>query len=1165
MTVAVAVTAAMLSVPTAYAADPQSADPADPDSSTVGTPDLAALPDATDLTAASVSDERIRVELAPGVDADEVDVRRTPGTEPAASADDGRAVTTVGGDAAVDSAVAPGAVYTYTAFGADGDPVSDHASVTVGTPDADTLIPAYSLRPDVVVPTDVASLQLTPVADGTVTVRLDRAHLDVASPSASMQDRLTDPSAPICATGLPFLLREDVAGDQQFYGTITGCDGDVATVTRGALSEVFATFEVHQAITMEPIDLREVVRAERASGERAGSCLSDANASVLDLNPTLTPHGNFDVGIDGLVLKWNVDIGLELRADPRAFTGRAWSCETRLGQVSVPLAGGAAGLRVEVEPVIRASSDGKLKFENAHWTLDAGVRTSGKVGVEIDYCDAVLFDFPCGVSGVFEQSSGTYFDDDYGPDPDVDVVAELDNHGEMAAGALVRFEVGPESSVIGAVAGFQFDLLPLRAVLDRHAAAPEPQNCAELKFRPQLKASFYARVFVNLYVTEASASFNEPLGNWETGSGMQRVGDGCTPKADVAITKVAETPTTIAGESTRWRLDVTNAGPQASENVVVTDTLPVEHATAVGLDPSCSLTGRVITCALGTMAVGATRAVRFTAPVAPGQAHASTITNAASVVSTTRDKVPSNNVTSAYTTVDTLADLSITKVADREEYDGGDPITYTITATNAGPSWARDVVVTDPVPADVTITSVSPAASCAVVAQQVRCSYPQLTVGQTETIQVHGTIVGDPPPAHGTTHDHLLGIDRRDESWSLEAGQTGTFTPQACQDGGIVTDVSWLVSNVDQGTGTSADVVALAVGPAGTSTGAVTLRNDATGRAQGHVFTTCLRPTTVSGDDHRHAVSADPDLTRTSTLSAGRTTVTMPVGLERQAVAPGYQVLGGTARLVASQPVGRGWALTFEAGAAGASVLTTVRPLHTRSGPAGSPTHVHDLVLSRRSESVSAGPGRSTSDVACPSGLYQPKTIVGSFSAGAGTVLGHEGRENTRAFQLDNLGTTSSTSDLGVLCVETRTGPAEDYVPLVVNTATVTSTTRDDRPSDNTASVSISIHRAVPTTAGAVVPSVPSPPVTPAGTRAAGVALGRVRVGRKQLATNVTSHRAGRAVVVVTSRGRVVGRRAVVLRADRSTPVTVRLRGQRAKRLVVTVQVPGARDRVVVG
>jgi uncharacterized repeat protein (TIGR01451 family) len=98
-----------------------------------------------------------------------------------------------------------------------------------------------------------------------------------------------------------------------------------------------------------------------------------------------------------------------------------------------------------------------------------------------------------------------------------------------------------------------------------------------------------------------------------------------------------------------WTITVTNNGSVAADGVTVTDNMPAD-LTGVHGNPStgsCSTSGSTITCNLGSLAPGASATV-FVA----GATHsAGTITNTASVSSTTRDTDPSNNSASATSTV----------------------------------------------------------------------------------------------------------------------------------------------------------------------------------------------------------------------------------------------------------------------------------------------------------------------------------------------------------------------------------------------------------------------------------------------------------------------------------------------------------------------------------
>src|SRR5256885_464890 len=76
-----------------------------------------------------------------------------------------------------------------------------------------------------------------------------------------------------------------------------------------------------------------------------------------------------------------------------------------------------------------------------------------------------------------------------------------------------------------------------------------------------------------------------------------------------------------------------------------------------------------------------------------------------SVTSTTTDPTPGDHSATEATTVNTAADLSITKADSPDPVTAGNSLTYTIAVTNGGPSSARPVQVTDPVPAGTSFVS----------------------------------------------------------------------------------------------------------------------------------------------------------------------------------------------------------------------------------------------------------------------------------------------------------------------------------------------------------------------------------------------------------------------------------------------------------------------------
>src|SRR5690606_18399097 len=82
-----------------------------------------------------------------------------------------------------------------------------------------------------------------------------------------------------------------------------------------------------------------------------------------------------------------------------------------------------------------------------------------------------------------------------------------------------------------------------------------------------------------------------------------------------------------------------------------------------------------------------------------------TLTNIASVSSTTFDPVPECPGCTDENLPATEADLVVLKTDGRTQFYSDEEATYSITIFNAGPSVAYNVHVTDPLPAGITLLS----------------------------------------------------------------------------------------------------------------------------------------------------------------------------------------------------------------------------------------------------------------------------------------------------------------------------------------------------------------------------------------------------------------------------------------------------------------------------
>jgi uncharacterized repeat protein (TIGR01451 family) len=109
-------------------------------------------------------------------------------------------------------------------------------------------------------------------------------------------------------------------------------------------------------------------------------------------------------------------------------------------------------------------------------------------------------------------------------------------------------------------------------------------------------------------------------------------------QADLEISKADSPDPVTVGDNLTYTITVTNRGPDAATNVVVTDTLP-SGVTFVSASPGCVHSAGVVTCNLGNIPAGGFVTITIVVTVtAPG-----TISNTATVTSDTLDPNTANN------------------------------------------------------------------------------------------------------------------------------------------------------------------------------------------------------------------------------------------------------------------------------------------------------------------------------------------------------------------------------------------------------------------------------------------------------------------------------------------------------------------------------------------
>ncbi len=178
--------------------------------------------------------------------------------------------------------------------------------------------------------------------------------------------------------------------------------------------------------------------------------------------------------------------------------------------------------------------------------------------------------------------------------------------------------------------------------------------------------------------------------------------------ADVAITKTDGVTTAVPGGSVTYTITASNAGPDPVTGGTVTDTFPGILTctwTCVGAGGgTCTAAGSGDISDTVNLPVGGS--VTYTASCTISAAATGTLDNTASVSGgAAGDPDTDNNSATDSDTLTPQADLAITKTDGVTTVDPGGSLTYTITASNLGPSDAPGgTIVADTFPAELTCT-----------------------------------------------------------------------------------------------------------------------------------------------------------------------------------------------------------------------------------------------------------------------------------------------------------------------------------------------------------------------------------------------------------------------------------------------------------------------------
>jgi uncharacterized repeat protein (TIGR01451 family) len=507
-------------------------------------------------------------------------------------------------------------------------------------------------------------------------------------------------------------------------------------------------------------------------------------------------------------------------------------------------------------------------------------------------------------------------------------------------------------------------------------------------------------------------------------------------QADLSITNVASPNPVSAGGNITYMQTVTNAGPATAAAPVLTETLPAS-TTAVSLTGpagwNCVLA--TLKCTdITTMATGSA-AFTFVVKVNTNVAAGTTITDTASVASTTSDPNSANNSATASVQVGNTANLAITNTPNPVPVQAGNNITYAQIVSNAGPSDAANVSLVDTLPANTTAVSLTGTAGWTCTLATLTCTDPSLASGGSGTITF--TVKVNAGTASGTA-----------------INQTATVTTTTSD------------SNSANNTATASDVVA-------------------TNTQADLVVTNVASPTSVSPGsnvsytqqvtNNGPAAAASPSFSETTPPNTTFQSVSIPSGW----TCPTLPAVGGTGTITCNDgtSLGSGSNASFTVvlqvnsnTPSGTSITDTATATATNIVPSLTSNTASATVLVASSSSADMAIVKTATPNPVTEGtpLTYTLTVTNGGPASATTVTVQDALPSTVMY-LGYTSTQGTCSEAGgtVTCqIGTMANGATVMVTIltlpeqpgmITNTATVTADQTDPNPSNNSSSISVTV------------------------------------------------------------------------------------------------------------
>ncbi|MFB8166829.1 hypothetical protein ACFC60_02620, partial [Kitasatospora purpeofusca] len=405
---------------------------------------------------------------------------------------------------------------------------------------------------------------------------------------------------------------------------------------------------------------------------------------------------------------------------------------------------------------------------------------------------------------------------------------------------------------------------------------------------------------------------------------------GPSPQANLTISKTLLTNPVVPGAQIQWRVTVTNNGPSRARNVVVTDQVPAGVTGASmrqGADgPDCPISGGTATCPAVEIAAGSSQTWTLTGTLDPNATvtptNTAVVTGGPDPGATARTAVASPTASPS-----PQANLTVSKSLLTSPVVPGQPVQWRVTVTNNGPSRARNVVVTDQVPAGVSgasMTADTGGANCPISGGVATCPAVEIPAGSSLSWTLTGTLDSNATTTPTNSVTVTGGPDPAASSRTAVATPSGSPSPQANLkvSKSLVTNpvvpgqrIEWRVNIFNAGPSRARNVVVTDTVPAGVNNPVMTAPDGSTcpisggtatcpaveipaGQALNWTLTGTLDPNATTTPTNTVTVTGGPDPTASTHTAVASPTagpspqanLTVSKSLLTNPVVPGQQI-----------------------------------------------------------------------------------------------------------------------------------------------------------------------------------------------------------------------------------------------------------------------------------